>query len=255
VIFNSRSLKAVAESEGIVQPGRGVVLGAGSGNGIDVERFAADQLPRRDDARARFGLPADVKVIGFVGRFTKDKGIEDLVEAFASDLGPGDGSWLLLVGTFEPGDPVGIHVRALIETHPRIVVAHWLDHPGAAYRAMDVLAFPSYREGLPNVPLEAQLCGVPVVGYAATGTVDAIVDGVTGVLVPVGEAESLAEAITMLLADDSRRQRMGAAGRARSAGQFDRRALWQELADLYRRRIQSQIPDQGRGARPSGSSR
>ena len=85
--------------------------------------------------------------------------------------------WLLLVGQFEDGDPVPPEVRETIEHDERIVTVPWLDHPGVAYRAMDLLAFPSYREGLPNVPLEAQLCGVPVVGYAATGTVDAVGSG------------------------------------------------------------------------------
>ena len=67
-----------------------------------------------------------------------------------------------------------------------------MDNPTNAYAAMDVLTFPSYREGLPNVPLEAQLCGVPVVAYAATGTVDALLDGVTGELVDVGDRHELA---------------------------------------------------------------
>ncbi len=97
--------------------------------------------------------------------------------------------WLLLVGQFEDGDPVPDAVRATIEGDKRIVTVPWLDHTGIAYRAMDVLAFPSYREGLPNVPLEAQLCGVPVVGYAATGTVDAVAPG-SG-LVTVGDVTAL----------------------------------------------------------------
>ena len=82
--------------------------------------------------------------------------------------------WLLLVGQFEDGDPVTPEVRRVIESDDRIVTVPWLADPRVAYRAMDVLAFPSYREGLPNVPLEAQLCAVPVVAYEATGTVDAV---------------------------------------------------------------------------------
>ena len=86
VVFNSRSLLAVGERERLIRPGRGEVIGGGSGNGIDVARFADDVLPTRDEAREQFGLPADATVVGFVGRFTRDKGIADLIDAFTSTL-------------------------------------------------------------------------------------------------------------------------------------------------------------------------
>lgn len=255
VIFSSRSLLAVGEAERVIRPGRGEVLGAGSGNGIDVARFADDQLPTREEARAQFGLPADAPVIGFVGRFTKDKGIEDLVEAFTAipfpamreqmgaqgnhsftRTGEGDGAsadvWMLLVGQFEDGDPVDDTTRATIETHERIVVVPWLDHPGAAYRAMDVLAFPSYREGLPNVPLEAQLCGVPVVGYAATGTVDAVAEGVGGTLVPVGDSIAFRAGLHDVLQDREAQVARSEARRAWVIERFERRTVWARLLDV-----------------------
>ena len=231
VIFNSRSLMAVSEREGLIRAGRGEVIGGGSGNGIDVSRFADEVLPTRAEARERFGLPAEATVVGFVGRFTRDKGIADLVEVFTSALRQRPDVWLLLVGQFEDGDPVPPEVRETIERDERIVTVPWLDHPGVAYRAMDLLAFPSYREGLPNVPLEAQLCGVPVVGYAATGTVDAVAPG--SVLVPVGDVEALSGAILA--------QVDGEIGRSSSERQeatwvvenFERARLWSGLVDRY----------------------
>jgi glycosyltransferase involved in cell wall biosynthesis len=245
VLFNSPSLMRVGEAEGLLQRGRGELIGAGSGNGIDVARFADDWLPTRAEARERFGLPVDARVIGFVGRFTKDKGIEDLVQAFESDFGGREDVWLFLVGTFEDGDPVSEATQTTIEAHERIVVVPWLDHPGAAYRAMDVLAFPSYREGLPNVPLESQLCGVPVVGYAATGTVDAVAqdagadegsrtvrDG-TSVLVPVGDVDALARELGALLTvgtDGSNRRHSEARWVSET---FDRTLWWAALVARY----------------------
>ncbi|MFM7870166.1 MAG: glycosyltransferase, partial [Actinomycetota bacterium] len=103
------------------------------------------------------------------------------------------------------------------------------------YPAFDLLVFPSSREGLPNVPLEAQLCGVPIVGYAATGTVDAVRHGETGVLVPVGDRRGLADAVAGLLIDTERRSRLAEAGRTWVRTTFDRRHVWSELTDLYRR--------------------
>ena len=129
-MFNSRSLMTVGVGEGLIRPGRGEVIGGGSGNGIDVSRFADDVLPTRAEARERLGLPADATVVGFVGRFTRDKGIADLVDVFTSALRERPDVWLLLVGQFEDGDPVPDDVRATIEHDDRIVTVPWLDHSG-----------------------------------------------------------------------------------------------------------------------------
>ena len=234
VVFNSDSLMAVGEFEGVIGADCGEVIGGGSGNGIDVARFADDQLPSRAEARAQLGVPADAMVIGFVGRFTRDKGIADLVHTMERLRVDRPDLHLLLVGQFEDGDPVPPDVRTAIERGEYVTVVPWLDHTGVAYRAMDVLAFPSYREGLPNVPLEAQLCGVPVVGYAATGTVDAVFDGETGVLVPTGDQTALSAALGELVDDPSRRAGLGAAGPAWVKAAFDRDRLWHGWADRYR---------------------
>ena len=231
VVFNSRSLMAVGEREGVIRPGRGEVIGGGSGNGIDISRFADDVLPTRAEARERFGLPADATVVGFVGRFTRDKGIADLTSVFTSTLRQRPDVWLLLVGQFEEGDPVPPAVRATIEHDDRIVTVPWLDHPGVAYRAMDVLAFPSYREGLPNVPLEAQLCGVPVVGYAATGTVDAVAPG--SVLVPVGDVDALGREIVAQVEAGIGRSSSGRQEATWVVENFERARLWSGLVDRY----------------------
>ncbi len=107
----------------------------------------------------------------------------------------------------------------------------WLDHPGVAYRAMDLLAFPSYREGLPNVPLEAQLCGVPVVGYAATGTVDAVAPG--SVLVPVGDVEALSGAILAQVDAEIGRSSSERQEATWVVENFERARLWSGLVDRY----------------------
>lgn len=234
VVFNSVSLRQVAERQGLIGAGQGEVIGAGSGNGIDLDRFAPVTLPTLDDARRQLGVPEAVPVVGFVGRFTADKGIADLVRAVARLRATHPDVHLLLVGQFEAGDPVPPDVRLAIEDGHHVTVVPWLEHTGVAYRAIDVLAFPSYREGLPNVPLEAQLCGVPVVGYAATGTVDAVSDGETGVLVPTGAEHELTAAIGELIDDPARRSALGASGPAWVAARFDQRRLWSQWADRYR---------------------
>jgi glycosyltransferase involved in cell wall biosynthesis len=264
VIFNSRSLLAVGEAAGVVPPGRGEVLGSGAGNGIDVVRFADDRLPSRAEARERFGLPADAPVIGFVGRFTKDKGIEDLLTAFTT-LSPacseeaqaqshdgltrsGGGEagvepWLLLVGQFEDGDPIDDATSVTIADHPRIVTMPWVTDTAVVYPAMDVLAFPSYREGLPNVPLQAQLCGVPVVGYAATGTVDAVEEGVGGTLVPVGDSIAFRARLHDVLRDRGAQAALSDARRTWVSERFDQRRVWASLLDVMSTQQRRAIDD------------
>ncbi len=230
VLFNSASLRTLAESDRLIEPGRGVVLG--SGNGVDTQRFTPVANEDRQRARHGFGIPENATVIGFVGRLTHDKGIADLMSAF--DELTAENVWLLLVGTFEAGDPVDSHVVTAINSHPRIVHREWVDDTRDVYAAIDVLAFPSFREGLPNVPLEAQACGVPVIGYAATGTVDAVVDGETGVLVSIGDRSALADSLATVLDDADLRENLGQQGREFVSTNFQPEAVWARIAEMYR---------------------
>jgi len=89
------------------------------------------------------------------------------------------------------------------------------------YQVMDLFAFPSYREGLGNVLLEAAASGKPAVATRVTGIVDAVEDGVTGVLVPARDSGAVADAIAGLMDDPSRREEMSKAARAHVRKHFD----------------------------------
>lgn len=235
VICVSHSIRSVYLQRRLSRPEKCLVLGAGSSNGVNVDRFRLTD-ERLIQARARrrvLGIPEEAPVIGFSGRLTKDKGITELTAAWQSLRSEFPDLHLLLVGDFETGDPVPEETVRLLRSERQVVLTGFVGDPEVHFPIMDLLAFPSYREGFPNVPLEAAAAERPVVGFAATGTVDAVVHGETGLLVPVGDAEGLAQAIRTYLKDDLLRARHGRAGAERVQQHFRNETVWAALCDLY----------------------
>jgi len=211
VLCNSQSLRARALALGVAPANKLYLLGGGSSNGVDMDVYS----PGKSDVRERYRLPHDAHVVGFVGRLTRDKGLPELVEAFASILRAEPKAHLLLVGWFDASeDLLGEAVRARIESHPRIQMTGFVEGTAAFYRAMDVMVLPTWREGFPNVVLEAAATGIPVVTTMSTGSRDSVVPEVTGLLIPPGYPEAISEAVIKLLRDPERRMRMGQAARA-----------------------------------------
>jgi glycosyltransferase involved in cell wall biosynthesis len=102
---------------------------------------------------------------------------------------------------------------------------------------MDVLVLPSHREGFPNVVLEAHAAGKPVVAARATGVVDAVVDGETGLLFPVGDAATLTDALARLLTHKTLATKLGLAGQERIKRKFRQERIWGALCEEYIRRL------------------
>jgi glycosyltransferase involved in cell wall biosynthesis len=176
-----------------------------------VERFS----PGPGTLRARLGLPPDAPVVGFVGRLTRDKGLPELVEAFDAILAARPQAHLLLVGWFDASeDALGSALRSRIKNHPHIHMTGYVADTAPYYRAMDVMVLPTWREGFPNVVLEAAASGIPVVTTLCTGSRDAVVPEVTGLLIPPGYPVAIREAVLQLLRNPERRCRMGEAARA-----------------------------------------
>jgi lipopolysaccharide/colanic/teichoic acid biosynthesis glycosyltransferase/glycosyltransferase involved in cell wall biosynthesis len=237
----SPSLLARTVALKLAPAARCTVIGNGSADGIAMERYTAGAQAKFEakQARCELRIPAEAPVIGFVGRLTRDKGIRELYEAFTRLQSRYPDLRLLLVGDFETGDPVPEELRARIGADSAVIHTGFVDNVEHFYPAMDVMALPTYREGLPTVLLEAQYAGVPVVTTNATGAVDAIVDGETGLHVPVGDAGALASALDRLLGDAELRSTMGAAGRSWVEKNFHREDLWRELLVYYRSQLRS----------------
>lgn len=219
VICQSESLRAAALAERLVTPGRVSVLGRG-GNGVDaLGRFNPDHVSGLD-VRSELGIANDEVVIGFVGRLVRDKGVVELVDAWHLVRAQHARARLLIVGPFEERDAVSPELQRSLREDPRVHLVGFVRDTPRYYEAMDFLVLPSHREGFPNAPMEAAAMGIPCVTTDATGCVDAVVDEMTGVIVPVGDALALARAMEGYLRDPVRRAEHGAAARARALRDF-----------------------------------
>jgi glycosyltransferase involved in cell wall biosynthesis len=231
VLCNSESLRAEALALGVAPASKLKLLGVGSSNGVDTERFA----PGPSDVRARLGLRRDALVLGFVGRLTRDKGLPELVEAFEGIAAREPRAELLLVGWFDAAeDAVDAAMRARIEGNPRIHRTGFVEDTAPYYRAMDVLLLPTWREGFPNVVLEAEATGIPVITTISTGSRDSVVPEVTGLLIPPGYPSAIEEAALKLLGDEERRLQMGAAARAWVQQHYTDTDVLGRTADFYK---------------------
>jgi len=211
VLCNSNSLRSEALALGIASERKLRLLGSGSSNGVDVERFQ----PGPSNLRAELGIPYRAEVVGFVGRLTRDKGLPELIEAFDAILAAKPGAHLLLVGWFDAAeDALGGDLRSRIQMNPRIHMTGFIANTAPYYRIMDVMVLPTWREGFPNVILEAAATGIPVVTTLCTGSRDAVVPEVTGLLIPPGYPVAIEESVLQLLRNPEQRFRMGLAARA-----------------------------------------
>src|ERR1700682_2061627 len=234
VLCESPSNREVGIAERVCPADKIKVLLGGSANGIDTNRFRPDSGKQREKVRGRLGIPADAFVIGFVGRIVREKGVSELVTAWRVLASEFPRVYLLVIGPFEPQDPVPEDTAKSLCSEPQIhlVGLDWETPPW--FSAMDVLALPSYREGLGTVSLEAASMGLPVVATRVPGCTDAVVDGVTGTLVPPRDANAVADALRLYLTQPELRRAHGSAGRGRIIQDFRQEAIWSAMANEYR---------------------
>jgi glycosyltransferase involved in cell wall biosynthesis len=235
VLAVSHSVRDLAIAEGLCPPGKITVIAGGSGNGVDAAgRFTPRGAAARLEARASRGIPPDARVIGFVGRLVPDKGVGELASAWSRLRAEDPALHLLLVGLPEAHDPLPAGVLAGLEADPRVHLAGFDTDTPRLYAAMDVVALPTYREGFPNVALEAAAMALPIVATCVSGCVDAVQNEVTGVLVPPRDPAALADALRRYLSDPALRERHGEAARRRALAEFRQDRIWEGIAAEYR---------------------
>lgn len=221
-----------------------VVLGHGSSNGIESEHkfnpasySAADRLALRTE----HCIPVDALTVCFVGRIVADKGMRELAGAWRILRDKFPDLHLLIVGPFEPQDPLDPADEELLRTDPRIHLTGMRQDVPRHLAAVDILVNPSYREGFNVALLEASAMALPVVATRVPGCADPVVEGVTGTLIPVRDAAALALAIETYVLDAELRVRHGTAGRERVVRDFQPQQIWQELEQHYRQLAASRV--------------
>ncbi|MEP2294676.1 glycosyltransferase family 4 protein, partial [Algoriphagus sp.] len=194
---NSNGLKNFVVENELCASEKLTVIGKGSSNGVDLEKFNRGVLKENHLVAATMRiLPGEEDfIILSVGRLVKDKGIQELVDAFLGSKIVSK-SKLVLLGSFEQElNPLSPETIKIINDHPRIVQIDWSDHVAHYLALADVLVHPSHREGFPNVLLEAGAMHLPVICSDIIGNTDVITQQKTGLIFPVKNVEVLKEAM------------------------------------------------------------
>lgn len=197
---NSTSIECVSKSnmdyavkEGLFPREKATVVWNGSTGGVDLVKFDyRKRLQWRDEIRKELGYSHEAFVYGFVGRITRDKGIDELLEAF---LNINNDSKLFLIGQIEGVELLDDELLDKAKKHPNIQFHESVTDIERYYAAIDVLLLPSYREGFGNVIIEAGAVGTPAIVSNIPGPIDIVDDGKTAIIVEAKSVKSLENAM------------------------------------------------------------
>ncbi len=208
------------------------VVGNGSANGVDLARFDPESLkPAGVKVRQDLNIPEHALVLGFAGRLRRDKGINELIQAFSNLNRKYSDIYLMMVGAQEAvGDELDYETKKLLAQNKHILSVGYQERPEEFMAAMDIFVLPSYREGFGIVNIEASAMGLPVISTDIPGPRDSVINGKTGILVKVKSIAELAEAMEKLIGDIDLRKKMGEAGRQWS-GNFNQPGHWEAIKE------------------------
>ncbi len=239
----STNLLAVSNSqrnflirEGIAPAAKVVVLGSGSIAGVDLKRFQPNQESRKI-IRGQYNINDGAKLLLFVGRITRDKGVVHLVRTFAKILIDEPNTFLIIVGPDEEG--ITVELQSLInrENQHKLIFTGFTARPESFMAAADILCLPSLREGFGMVALEAAACALPCVGSNIYGLRDAIADKKSGLLVAVEDENALLDGLKTLIYDLNLCARLGNYGRLRVLSDFDSQIVVGKYLTYFKERL------------------
>lgn len=233
IVCVSNGLKDVLVNEKISEK-EPIVIWNGSVSGIDIDKFNPDKIHKQSDIRSRFGLSPSDFVVTFVGRLVRDKGVNELVEAFSSVSNKYPNIKLLLVGPFEKeGNKLSRETLSAIDRNQSIIAAGIQDNIPEILSATDVFILPSHREGFGLSLMEAGAMGVPSIATNIIGCNEIIENEKTGLLIPPYSAVAIEEAIERLFIDKSLYESIHHRCRDSIISRYEQRHLWSFFKDYY----------------------
>ena len=208
------------------------IIANGNVNGIDLEYF--DKTPEVVEKACSYKKEGTFTFC-FVGRMVRDKGINELVHSFLRLYQKDERVRLLLVGPFEKElDPVLPEVEEHILHHPGICYMGYQNDVRPFLVASDALVFPSYREGFPNVVIQAGAMGLPAIVTDINGCNEIVLPDLNGVIIPSKDEQALYESMKYFASHPVEVERMAANARPLIASRYEQRIVWNALLDEYK---------------------
>lgn len=235
---NSRGLYDFVVSEGFITLDKLGFIGKGSSNGIDTNYFNPELYSSADNEKLRndLSIPITDFVFVFVGRLVTDKGVNELVTAFVSLQKKYANCSLLLVGSFEAElDRLERATCVAIDIHSKIYKTGYQIDVRPYFVVGDALVFPSYREGFPNVVLQAGAMRLPAIVSNINGCNEIIRHEINGFLIPSKNSDKLEEAMEKLIRDTKNYESMEYQCRSIIKNRYERSYFWAELIKEYKR--------------------
>lgn len=236
VIVVSSTLKTHAENRRILPHGKGLVIGHGSANGINLRVFqrTVETEIKANALRKQLGLNGHEIVLGFIGRIAKDKGIGLLLEVFNHLRDKYPSLRLILAGPLIGENPVTKQELKQLHNDKQIIYLGKLLDVIPIYSLLDILVLPSLREGFPNVLIEAAAMQIPVIASDIPGCRDAMLPKTNGLLFTKRDPLALTRAVEQLLQQKDLRKQYGINGRKFVEENFENQIIWRGQVNLYR---------------------
>ena len=212
------------------------------GNGVDIDRFSRNRLDyqKQHQLRQSLNITEDTELlVGFVGRLTRKKGAEYLIEAAAKLITQFPKLQILIVGGELKTDPEPYYFQLLekikeLGIENSVVFTGDRDDIPEILGLLDIFCLPTFtHEGLPRSIVEAMAMELPVVTTDIRGCREVVLPGKTGLIVPSRDSEQLAAALAKLLANEQLRKQYGKAGRSRIEAEFDENIVFERLTKFY----------------------
>lgn len=232
---NSLGLKKIIIQQQFCNPNKLKVLANGSSNGIDTSHFDSNLFSANEvsSLKQKLGISENDFVFVFVGRLVGDKGINELVSAF-SKLNSKE-TKLVLVGSFENElDPLQPETLAQMENNKSIIYLGYQTDVRPYFAISNCLVFPSYREGFPNVVMQAGAMGLPSIVSNINGCNEIIIQDYNGIIIPVKNSNILESTMRKMLEDTPYYQFLKLNARKRILENYEQKVVWNALLQEYK---------------------